>query len=285
VVAVKVHLVDGSFFPRERSATLAGQRSGEGPFSFEWVEGPGEPVTFYTDMCLEQAVGQPGRKVAWLLEPPWKGEHYRQAAELIDVFDYVLTYWAWESAPRFGKKALFYPLGGSWIKLNEWGVSFNKAELVSLMVSDKHESEGHTLRHQIANQLPIAHHTYGRGTREIDSKTEALRPYHYSIVVESWRGDWYFSEKLIDCLSQGTIPIYWGCPDIGRFFDTDGILSFETLDELDYIYHHVISANDYLERYQAIRENLELAWAHYCAEDWIFRHYPYLFDGICFRMY
>jgi hypothetical protein len=272
---MKAHLVDGSFFPRENSATLAGERSGEGPFSFDWVEGPGETVTFYTDMCLEQAVGQPGRKVAWLLEPPWKPDHYRQAAELIDVFDYVLTFWG--VTPGVWERLLFYPLGGSWIASDEWAV-FDKVELVSLMVSDKHESEGHKLRHQIANQLPLAYHTYGRETREIESKTEALRSYYYSIVVESWRGDWYFSEKLIDCLSQGTIPIYWGCPEVERFFNSDGILSFTTLDELDYIYRRIISPDDYLQRYSAIRDNLQLAWAYQCAEDWIFRHYPYLFE-------
>lgn len=268
-----VHLVDGSFFPREKSATLAGERSGEGPGSFEWVAGPGGPVTFYTDVTLAQAVGQPGRKVAWLLEPPWKRSHYERAADLAGVFEYVLTYW--NNCAGLGNKRLFYPLGGSW--LAEWGV-FDKTELISHMVSEKTTSEGHRLRHQIANELPLVDHTYGRGTREVESKAEALRPYHYSIVVESWRGNWYFSEKLIDCLSQGTIPVYWGCPDIGRFFDVNGILSFETMSELDYIYRRVISVTDYQTRLLSVRHNLALARRYQCAEDWIFNQYPYLYE-------
>lgn len=186
-----------------------------------------------------------------------------------DHFDFILTY-----LPGVAQRCLFYPLGGSW--LAEWGV-FDKSELVSLMVSEKTESEGHNLRHQIANSLPIADHTYGRGTREIASKAEALRPYYYSIVVESWRGNWYFSEKLIDCLSQGTIPIYWGCPDIGRFFDADGIIQFETMSELDYILTFVVGLDDYARRLPAARRNLEMAREYACAEDWIFRHYPFLF--------
>lgn len=75
---MKVRLVDGSFFSRERSATLAGERSGEGPASFEWALAGG-PVTFYTDICLHQAEGAPGRKVAWLLEPQWKPDAYETA--------------------------------------------------------------------------------------------------------------------------------------------------------------------------------------------------------------
>lgn len=268
-----VYLVDGCFFPREKSATLSGERSGEGPIGFEWIAGPGGPVTFYTDVCLEQAIGAPGRKVAWLLEPPWKLAAYETIWRLREYFDYILTYRA--IAPE--DKLLFYPLGGSWIK--DWGV-FEKKELVSLMVSDKAESEGHKLRHLFANQWPLSDHTYGRGTRPVESKAEALRPYYYSIVVESWRGNWYFSEKLIDCLSQGTVPIYWGCPDIRRFFDVNGIISFETLSELDYILTYVISIEDYMERLPAIRHNLDLARAYTCAEDWIYRHYPFLFEGI-----
>jgi len=268
---MKIRLVDGCFFPREQSATLAGERSGEGPASFAWSLTDSGPVTFYTDICLHQVADQPGRKVAWLLEPPWKPSAYEQALRLQDQFEFILTYRA-----GMGNKALFYPLGGSW--LVDWDV-YDKHELVSLMVSERAESEGHQLRHQIANSLPIADHTYGRGTREIESKADALRHYYYSIVVESWRGNWYFSEKLIDCLSQGTVPIYWGCPDIGRFFDEDGIISFTTLTELDYILAYVVNVEDYARRLPAIRYNLEVAREYACAEDWIYQQYPFLFEG------
>ena len=53
----------------------------------------------------------------------------------------------------------------------------------------------------------------------------------FSLVIESCREDYYFSEKLIDCFLTGTIPVYWGCPSIGDFFDTKGMLIFETKEE------------------------------------------------------
>ena len=31
----------------------------------------------------------------------------------------------------------------------------------------------------------------------------------------------------------GTVTIYWGCPNIGDFFNTKGIIQFRTLNELD----------------------------------------------------
>jgi hypothetical protein len=36
-----------------------------------------------------------------------------------------------------------------------------------------------------------------------------------------------FCEKLTDFFATGTIPIYWGNPDIGEFFDTNGIIIFD----------------------------------------------------------
>jgi len=275
---MKVHLIDGSFFPREKSATLAGDNSGLEPEAFEWTDQPAAGVTFYTDMCLEQAVGTRGKKVAWLLEPPWKPNAYMRALELRNHFDYTLTYTPW---PNCGNN-LIYALGGSWLR--DWGV-FPKSRLCSLIASEKAETEGHLLRHQIARKfgtwgLPhqgASINVMGRGYRPLASKAEGLRDYYYSVVIESWRGDWYFSEKLIDCLSQGTIPIYWGCPDIGRFFKTDGILQFETLDELSGILDGISEA-DYARRLDAVRDNLERACQYRCAEDWIYREYPYLFE-------
>jgi hypothetical protein len=53
----------------------------------------------------------------------------------------------------------------------------------------------------------------------------------FSIAIENNKEKWYFSEKLIDCLITKTIPIYWGCSDIERFFDTRGIIVFDNPED------------------------------------------------------
>jgi hypothetical protein len=35
----------------------------------------------------------------------------------------------------------------------------------------------------------------------------------------------YFSEKITDCILNKTSPIYWGCSNIGDFFNMDGIIT------------------------------------------------------------
>jgi hypothetical protein len=118
---------------------------------------------------------------------------------------------------------------------------------------------------------------YGFGTtRPLVSKLLGLKPYAFQVVIESERLDYWFTEKLIDCFATGTVPIYWGPPSIGRFFNLDGILQFRTLDELAGILMS-LTPSMYDERADAIVDNYNRARTYGCAEDWIYdRHEEYL---------
>jgi hypothetical protein len=74
---------------------------------------------------------------------------------------------------------------------------------------------------------------YGRGIRETPGKREALAPFRFSVAMENAASDFYFTEKLVDCLLTETVPIYFGCPSIDMLFDPRGMLRFATLDELN----------------------------------------------------
>jgi hypothetical protein len=80
----------------------------------------------------------------------------------------------------------------------------------------------------------------------------------FTIVIENCKEDYYFTEKLIDCLLSGTIPIYWGCPSIHNFFDKDGILQFNTVEECVQIIKN-ITENDYFKRLSIVNANFETA--------------------------
>jgi len=56
--------------------------------------------------------------------------------------------------------------------------------------------------------------------------------YKFSIIIENSKEDDYFSEKLIDCFSCMTIPVYWGAPNIGDYFDIDGMIIFNSIKNL-----------------------------------------------------
>ena len=80
----------------------------------------------------------------------------------------------------------------------------------------------------------------------------------------------YFTEILVDPISLGCVPILWGCPNISEYFNTDGILTFNTMDELDKILYS-ISFEDYNSRKDAILENIEKARLMKSTDDLIFK--------------
>lgn len=276
---IEVGLFDGSFV-HQKSATLGGENTEEEPKWINWIRNEVRPVTFFTDMRLKEApqVGNDITKIAWLLEPPSLSDtHYILADEMKDEFDCILTFDR-EAVAANGYDKIYYALGGSWIPRHQFGLQ-SKGKLLSIIATQKVGAVGHRLRRACADLIITREvgHVYGRGYNPIDSKTTALKDYAYSVVVESINMKGYFSEKLIDCLSQGTVPIYCGCPNIGEFFDLKGMITFRTLEELDIIIDR-ISAEDYLKRIPSILENLNRCDRYRCAEDWIFRSYPYIFE-------
>jgi hypothetical protein len=83
--------------------------------------------------------------------------------------------------------------------------------------------------------------------------------------------DYYFTEKIIDCFMTGTIPIYYGCPSIENFFDINGIIVFDTVDELENILYN-LTEKDYNEKYESIKNNFEKAKEFLISEDWIYKN-------------
>lgn len=71
-------------------------------------------------------------------------------------------------------------------------------------------------------------------------KWDGLENYSYSIAVENSCVENYFSEKFTDCILAYTIPIYYGCPNIDKFFPKESyywldITSPNCMEELDKI--------------------------------------------------
>lgn len=264
-----IKVVD-STFSHNPAIGYAGERTGEAPKYFRWSTTPGDaPVKVFTDIRLEEALTDSApKKIALLLEcPSVNSGMYEWVLANRDIFDTVLTHQKF--LVDHGSPFRFYPFGGSWIR--KWGL-FPKTKMVSMLVSTKGLTEAHMLRHKVVTQIPdIA--AYGTGvSRWVNSKATALRDYRFAVIIENEMSDWWFTEKLIDAFSQGTIPIYRGCPDIGRFFNTEGMIRWTELETLKEIIDG-LTPEDYDKRHGAVAHNLKLARLYQCAEDWIHERY------------
>lgn len=119
----------------------------------------------------------------------------------------------------------------------EWqDLDLTKTRHMSLIASAKRSLEGHALRHEIAdftraNGLDVD--VMGGGYDPFDTKSDGLAPYRFSVVIENVREENYFTEKLVDALLCRTVPIYWGCPNVGDFFDTEAMIICESRAEIE----------------------------------------------------
>ena len=127
---------------------------------------------------------------------------------------------------------------------------------------------GHQLRHTIINKLQNQIDVYGRGWNPIDYKLNGLKDYRFTIVVENCKRDYWFTEKLLDSFACGTVPIYWGCPSIGDFFDTRGMLIFNDIVELETILQN-LTEQVYINMLPHIQHNFDESKKYMLPDAWI----------------
>lgn len=279
---MRVGLFDGSF-RHQVSVSLGGECNREAPKYIKWARDEICPNTVFTDMHIRNFSDQERayRKFAWIIEPDWllNGDN---PDVVMSKFDRIFTS-NLDFAAKYPRQFIYTPLGGSWIPENEWGM-FGKSKLFSMMTTDKYKAPGHKIRHELAfdiqaQELPVD--MYGRGSKPIDSKIKALRPYYYSIVVEGYQIPGYFTEKLIDCLSQGTIPIYLGDPRIDLRFASNHFMVHSDMEGILYwisTFPESFWIDNYNKNIEGIKLNMELARRYRCAEDRLFEDHPYAFS-------
>jgi hypothetical protein len=106
----------------------------------------------------------------------------------------------------------------------------DKPNIMSIVVSSKRYAPGHIYRHSLIEKiielnLPID--IYGHGSKQYSYNTikgsfddaEPYETYLYSICIENYQCNHYFSEKIITPLLHNCMPIYLGCKNINSYFD------------------------------------------------------------------
>lgn len=80
----------------------------------------------------------------------------------------------------------------------------------------------------------------------------------FHIAIENTKQNNWFTEKLIDCFQTKTIPIYWGCPNIGKYFDVRGMFLACDVNEIVKICNS-LTPHVYFEMLPFIEKNYELS--------------------------
>jgi hypothetical protein len=116
----------------------------------------------------------------------------------------------------------------------------NKSNLMSIVVTNKRFAPGHIFRHKLVEKiielnLPIDIYGYGSNgyskcninglnynferIKGAFNDAEPYNSYLYSICIENYKCNHYFSEKIITPLLHNCLPVYLGCKNIDNYFD------------------------------------------------------------------
>lgn len=208
---------------------------------------------------------------------------YQLVEPVIPYFDKVFTH-----NSDFIKKyenCKWIPGGGIWVEGREGAPHgegkmqiYNKNKLCSMVSSDKKMCQLHLVRLQIMglleNNSKIDKFLGGGGPGQGNWLPifRTLKDYMFSIVIENFIDDLYFTEKILNCFATGTIPIYVGARDIGTIFDKNGILQFSSFEQ----FHDIIanlSEDQYYSRIEAVKYNFEKCLQFKSIEDYIYEKY------------
>ena len=70
------------------------------------------------------------------------------------------------------------------------------------------------------------------GCPQVFGKRVCYEESMFHVCVENIKRNNWYTEKIGEAFCTKTLPIYWGCPNIGEFYDKRGIITFETTEEL-----------------------------------------------------
>ena len=263
---LKINLV-GNSFTHITGGNLGYSVHGKKSKYVEWNFDDSLDKTFYIDNSISSVFNSTSnsKKYAWLLESKYVAsqinsdikENYKK---YLPKFEYIFTHD--KDLLCLDKKFKWCPANGFWIKDAK---IYPKSKMISFISSDKNITEGHSKRLKWVSMIGDQVDLYGRGINPIANKEDGLCDYMFSVAIENGFYNSYFTEKILDCFATGTIPVYLGSPDIGNYFNKNGII--DLVDEFD------ISDEIYYNKMDAIIENLNKVKEMEILEDFIYLNY------------
>jgi len=208
------------------------------------------------------------KKFLWILESKsYDGGTSEQAKILVDrlkeTFEQVWTHN--DELIKLDPIFKWSPAYGSYIESPK---IHDKTKLISMITSDKQATEQHQFRYNFAVKNKNILDLYGRGFNEIEKKETGLNDYMFSVAIENNTYDTYFTEKILDCFLTGTIPIFKGTKKIVNYFDSNGIIFLDKIDNLS-----ELTSDLYYSKMDSIKENFERAFEYELLDDWLFEKY------------
>lgn len=223
-----------------------------------------------------------GKKIGLLFESRAIFPYEFEIERSIPNFDLVFTHNSEFLSKYYNTR--WIPGGGIWVggKVNPTLLGgsggeikiYPKTKNISMVSSDKSMCELHVLRKRVASLLSEDVDVYGTFGGKWVPIIDTLADYRFSIVMENFVDDKYFTEKLLNCFATGTVPIYLGARDLSEF-NRDGIIECKSERDIYCQVFRILQSPEYCyESMQYdIEDNFKICQKYSMIEDYIYDNY------------
>lgn len=158
-----------------------------------------------------------------------------------------------------------------------------KTKGISFCSADKEMCHIHRMRKILAYSLENTIDCMGtfNGGAQV-STLDIYADYKFSVAIENYKDDIWFTEKICNAFANKCVPIYYGARNIGKYFNVDGIIQVQNLYEIPDIVDSLLENLDeeYEKRKEAIEDNYIRVKQFSSFEDWFFRTWDDALEGL-----
>lgn len=265
---LKINLHGGTFKHNKIKGKITSTQN-KLPKYIEYVEDSSGSINLFVDRAIYEvdSIDAGIKNYGWLLESHAITkdllDYLRKGTEeKIKNFEAIFTHNK-ELIELNDKFKFLHPIG-YWVDNIS---NLKKTKLISMVTSDKRHTTVAKKRYKFAKKNINKIDVFGNGFHSISNKEIGLNSYYFSVVFENDITPDYFSEKLLDCFATKTIPIYYGCKNISKYFDIKGIIDFHDfkMDE--------ITSSMYEDLKKYVNNNFEIVQNYRLPEDAMYKNY------------
>lgn len=105
---------------------------------------------------------------------------------------------------------------------------------------------------EVLNNMPNFTRQGRRAKDWLSDKLRFISRYKFTIAFENTQSENYVTEKMFDPLYVGSIPIYWGAPNVSEFFNPDSFINVNDFSSFEDVIEYVKEVDNNDDLYQQI---------------------------------
>ena len=178
-----------------------------------------------------KVVCPPGNIWMFVQEPYQKGLT-DWVIERHNYFGKIFTHLPVDESTKYIRSQTCLPwhIGKTYDQLSKTDASPKKDKLLSAIIGGSVFLPGHKLRQNfikkvLDSDLPLE--LFGKNIRPIEDKAQGLERYLFSFALENNSNPDMWTEKLVDCFLSWTMPVYYGCTNLTKYFPPESFIQID----------------------------------------------------------